>query len=171
MLGFLMCFLVAAPELPSGSTIFIENGNYSRSVQMVTGSNLSHCAIIFKEGKQSWVYEAAQPNVQRHTLEWYFDWIKKTQKEKPSMQYFLLQPKKEFTQEELKKMFQYANSQVGRPYMAKGYWRNQPVTGTHCSQFVSEVLSQSERWQSMGDKESPLDLYNKIKNDYWWRKN
>ncbi len=59
-------------------------------------------------------------------------------------------------------MRRYAESQLGRPYMLRGWWKQREVRGVFCSQFVGDVIEQSGRIVSAHFRESPVSLYCKL---------
>ena len=152
-----------------GTVIIVENGFLSRPITKITGSGKCHCAIILYQGGQPWVYEATLPHVRKMPLVDYQKWLEQRRlrcmsRGLTNRSIYYRQPKTPYTVEQLARMKIYAESQLGRKYMMRGYWKQRKVRGTHCSQFVSEVIAQSYRIQSDGSKETPRSLDEKIEN-------
>ncbi len=153
-----------------GSVIFWQDGFLVKPIMKNTGSDIVHCAIVLYENNEPYVWEATWPRVQKTR---YSDYIAhlQTLKIKPisikrGFKWFILQPVDNFTHQQLEAMKQYARSQLGRPYMLRGYWQNREVSGIFCSQYVSNCVEKSGRIQSANFKESPVSLKEKLKELY-----
>ena len=138
-----------------GTLIFNDNGMLSRPISKVTGSSLTHVAIIFNDT----VYESTWPEVHRIPFNSYLQL-----RNKGTYSYF--QPRVPFTNRQIQAMIKYAVSQLGRPYAMREYWRNKDVRGIDCSQYIGNVLEKSGLIVSADFKESPGSLFFKIRPHY-----
>ncbi len=57
--------------------------------------------------------------------------------------WFLMEPKERFTADQLAAMKAHAESQLGRPYLIRGWWKGHEIRGIFCSQLVDGILSKS----------------------------
>ncbi len=151
---------------PDGSVIFWQGGILVKPILRQTGSNITHAAIVLN----GYVYEAVPPRVRKVP---YADYIKELEAKRqlPSMQkrgftWFIMQPKRPYLAIERLLMFRYAESQLGRLYQLRGWWKGHEVRGIFCSQLVSNTLAKSLRIKSAGVRESPASLYEKLKPIY-----
>ena len=151
--------LVSTPH--DGAVVFVRNNGkqdiVSKEIVKATGDTLVHTAIVLYDKNVPYVYESTVPGgVQKQTLEQFYIKRDKISKRAPSKKLTLelVIPKIEYSQQELAKMKKYAKSQLGRPYMMRGWWKEQEVSGIHCSQYVSNIISQSGRIVSDNYKES-----------------
>jgi hypothetical protein len=78
----------------------------------------------------------------------------------------MLQPRTSYTLQQLSAMRRYAESQLGRPYMLRGWWQYREVRGIFCSQFVGDAIEQSGKMVSAHFRESPVSLYHKLVGFY-----
>lgn len=110
-------------SLHDGSVVFWEGGLLANATFKHTGSDISHAAVILYIGKEPYVYEAVPPCVRKVSLaEYKVEMEEKVHGQRP-FAYFVMQPKKRYTTEQLKTMKAHAESQIGRPYMLRGWWR------------------------------------------------
>jgi len=127
-----------------------------------TGSDITHAAIIL----DGYVYEATPPRVHKVLLE---DYVKematKTKRSRHGFTYFIVQPKESYGTTEVSAMTKYAESQLGRPYMLRGYGKR-ITRGVFCSELVADILEKNGRIKSSSFRESPGSLFNKIKDIY-----
>ena len=77
-----------------------------------------------------------------------------------------MQPKNRYTLIQLKAMKAHAESQLGRPYMLRGWWKGHEVRGVFCSQFAGNVLAKSGKIEAGGVRESPGSLHDKLLPTY-----
>jgi hypothetical protein len=149
-----------------GSVVFIRGGLLVRPIYRYTDSTLTHVAIIFYSGTEPWVYEAVPPCVHKLPLAQYLTELRfKEQKERMQqrgMSWFIMQPRASYTKRELEAMKWYAESQLGRPYMLRGWWRGREVRGIFCSQYVGDIIEQSGKIDSSHFRESPGNLHEKL---------
>lgn len=154
------------PYPADGSVILWENGILRRPIYENTGSDLTHAAIVLYIGLEPWVYEAVPPRVHRLPLSMYLKKLEEMRQspffQRREFSWFLIQPCNSFTADELKAMKQYADSQLGRRYMLRGWWENREVRGIHCSQFVGNTIGRSGWIVSSRYRESPGSLHAKL---------
>jgi len=142
--------------LPSdGTLVFVVNGPYTKLVERQTGSPVSHAAIILYENNTPVVYEATPPKVQKTPLTSWLKMAKELNSSYPKMDVIYVSPN--WTQKQLYEMKRYAESQLGRPYAARGYMFHREVRGVHCAQFVADVLK-AGGIKTRGVNESPGTL-------------
>jgi hypothetical protein len=147
---FALIFLLSS--IPDGSIIFVENG--SDIVKNITNSYLTHVAIVFNE----YVYESNHPKVKKTPVEKYL---------KINKNIIILSSKVPYSNKEVKNMQRFAESQIGKKYSVKAYIRGIPAEGMHCSEYISEILIKSGRYQSsVPSRVTPGSLWKSIKNDY-----
>jgi hypothetical protein len=154
----------SAGEIKDGSIIVFDKGTLNRSIYKHTGSTKNHLAVVFNVDGKLWVYESTWPRVKRVPFKDYLRWIESRKRKKRKLVVTLVQPNTNYSPDEVKKMLAYANSQLGRKYMMRGWWKNREVRGIHCSQFVASVLKRSGKFKSNRPwKEAPGDVIRKIK--------
>jgi hypothetical protein len=158
--------LLLAAVLPDGSIVVWDGGLLVRPIRNSTGSNYTHVAIAIDNN----IYEATPPVVRKLPVDEYFKRLAYIGKQpfwqKRDFSYFTMLPKEPFTEKQVNAMRVYAESQIGRTYMLRGYWQNREVRGIMCSQYVGNILERSGLIKSSNYKESPISLYNKIKPYY-----
>ena len=142
--------------LQNGDLIFhTSQSNQSKAIQIVTNSKYSHMGIIYKEGKEYYVYEAIQP-VQITKLE---DWINRGESGKYVVK--RLRNRDEFlTEEGIQRM-----KIIGRQYLGKDYdlrfeWSDDKI---YCSELVWKIYKKAfnieiGKLEKIGD----FDLSNSI---------
>jgi hypothetical protein len=82
--------------------------------------------------------------------------------QKRNLKWFFMQPVNSYTSRQLRDMKWYAESQLGRPYMLRGWWKGREVRGVFCSQYVGNIIEQSGKIKSNQFRESPGSLHDKI---------
>ena len=145
-----------SPSL-NGSVIFWHDTFGVRLIERETGSNLTHAAIVI----HGYVYEAVPPCVHKVPLATY-----KAELDKRGIKWFMARPKTPYTLHQVSMMYIHAESQLGRPYMIRGWWRGHEVAGIFCSQLVADVIECSGRIKSAGVRESPASLSKKLEPLY-----
>jgi len=153
-------------SVQDGSVIFWKNGILVKPIFKYTGSDLTHAAIVLYVGNDPYVYEATAPLVHRLPLDVYLKKLEEKQQNpvwaRRGFTWFTMQPRQSFTMNELIVMKQYADSQLGRRYMMRGWWKGREVRGIMCSQFVGNVIERSGWIVSSRFRESPGSLYAKL---------
>lgn len=148
--------------LRDGSVIFWRHGPLYRPIYHNTHSDLTHAAVILYQNGIPWVYEATIPRVHKMPLAEYRTTIQETLRKHPQMSWFIMQPTNRYLKCELVPMKVYAESQLGRRYMLRGWWKEREVRGIFCSQFAGNTLEKSGRIESLNYHESPGSLYDKL---------
>lgn len=147
--------------LQDGSVIFLRGGLLVKPIYKHTDSTLTHVAIILYRGREPWVYEATPPGVRRMPLRDYRKLIAEKM-QKRNLTWFIMQPINSYTANQLAAMKTHAESQLGRPYMLRGWWRGREVYGIFCSQYVGDIIERSNRITSAHFRESPGSLHDKL---------
>ena len=148
--------------IPDGTVIFWQGGPLTGPILRHTGSRITHAAIIL----DGWVYEATPPRVHKVRLGEYMASLRARAVQTAGFSWFVLQPQRSYTPEQLVSMRRYADSQLGRPYMLRGWWQYREVRGIFCSQFVGDAIEQSGKIVSAHFRESPVSLYGKLSEFY-----
>jgi hypothetical protein len=143
--------------------IFLRGGLLVKPIFHYTDSTLTHAAIVLYHGRDPWVYEATPPYVRRMPLADYIHLLEEKSHErferKRNMTWFIVQPRVRYGSLELAAMRNHAESQLGRPYMLRGWWKGREVAGIFCSQYVGDIIERSGRITSAHFRESPGSLY------------
>lgn len=134
-------------QVKSGDLLFVQNSH--NVVECYTHSSYSHVAMAMKEGDETWVYEAEIPVVTRYTLKQWLTTIGNHNSDRPQSPAVItvVRPQKAYTDSEIKKMKAYLDKQRGRRYSLRGYVRNTPGNGIHCSELCSGAMEASERFK------------------------
>ena len=148
--------------IPDGAVIFWQGGPLTGPILRHTGSTITHAAIVL----DGWVYEATTPRVHKVPLDEYMASLRARAGRTAGFSWFMLQPQTSYTPEQLASMRRYAESQLGRPYMLRGWWQYREVRGIFCSQFVGDAIEQSGKIVSAHFRESPVSLYGKLSEFY-----
>ncbi len=137
--------LTAAADPVPGSLLFLQDSN--RIVQRVTGSEISHVAIVMSHKGKSWVYEAEPAVVRRVPLTTYYQELADLNRSrKTKMKAWLLRPERTYRSSELADMKKFLDSQLGRRYSVRNYVRGKPGEGIHCAELAAEALSFATRY-------------------------
>jgi len=154
-------------ELRDGTVIFWEGGLLVKPILRNTDSDITHAAIILYRDDEPWVYEAVPPRVHRMPLADYRKVMAERLREsRRPMSWYTMQPTSAYTSHELISMLVYADSQLGRPYMLRGWWKGREVRGIFCSQYISNIIEQSGKIKSDHFHESPGSLRMKLSPFY-----
>lgn len=154
---FMAALVTAAPteSVPTnGSVVFWQGGILAKPIVKHTGSDITHAAIVI----DGFVYEAVPPRV--HRVLWN-DYVKEMAR-KRNTTYFVMTPKQPYSKKAVDAMRKYLDSQLGRPYMLRGWWRGHEVLGIFCSQLVGNAIEKTGRIKSDNWHESPGALYKKL---------
>jgi hypothetical protein len=126
LIGILYSYSNTFDGFKDGDIIFHRSlSQQSEMVKKVTGSNLTHCGIVFKKDDKFYVFEAVSP-VKVTELN---AWINRGQ----NKEYRVVRLKKELTQDQKKQIYSYARAQLGKPYDAKFQWSDSKI---YCSELV-----------------------------------
>lgn len=128
----------AESSLKDGDIIFQSNSAFDegKAIQIVSKSPLTHCGVLFKEGKEWFVYEAVQP-VTKTPLK---DFVKTANGETYAVR--RLRDEEPLTPDALKKMKEYMESNVGKDYDHKFGWGNDKM---YCSELVWKAYYEATR--------------------------
>lgn len=128
-----------------GTLIFLENS--SNIVECYTDSSYSHVAIVMSDdnGKQ-WLYNAEPPKIRKYDPLEYFEVIgRMNEGTKSKVVTSIVRPRRPYSKEEKKRMRSYLEDQIGRRYSIRGYLRNIPGDGIHCSEMCAGAVESSGR--------------------------
>lgn len=150
--------LSATPQFEDGSLLVLERSN--KPVAQVTGSSITHMAILFHQGDTEWVYEATPAKARSLTLAEYRRELGGLDRHgSEPTRVSVLEPKYPYSEMQLARMRSHAASQVGRRYSVKGYVRGKESDGIHCAHLVATTLQAGGRFQfEQAYATSPGDL-------------
>lgn len=144
-LWLLLAVVSASPEIGDGSLLFLENCN--SVVQFATQDEIGHVALAFREGKETWVYEATPGSVRRVTfVEYEQELARINEHKRQPIRLWVLAPERKFTAAEITAMQEYLDDQLGRRYSIKNYVKGKPGDGTHCAELAANTLNRSGRF-------------------------
>ena len=165
------------PKLPAppydagmrdGSVFFWQGGLLVKPILKHTDSDLTHAAIVLYNGKEPFVYEAVPPRVHKVPLVEYRKLMEeKVDESRRLMMWYVMQPMDCYTAGQLAAMKAHAESQLGRPYMLRGWWKGHEVRGIFCSELVGDIIERSGKIASGQIRESPGSLHDKLLPFYW----
>ena len=90
------------------------------------------------------MYEAVPPRVHKVSLAEYRKLMEeKVDESRRLMMWYVMQPMDCYTAGQLAAMKAHAESQLGRPYMLRGWWKGHEVRGIFCSQLVGDIIAES----------------------------
>jgi hypothetical protein len=161
----------STPQLENGCLIFLENCN--SVVEFSTGGKIGHVALAFRDGSDTWIYEATPAKVRRVAAAEYYAELARLNKRRDAdeqIRAWLLRPKQPYTQDEVGKMREFLDGQIGRRYSLKNYVRGKadgahsteigpvkvrvaidveekPADGIHCAELASTTLSRTGRYE------------------------
>jgi len=148
--------------------IFWQGGLLVKPILKHTDSDITHAAIVLYQGKEPWVYEAVPPRVHKVPMVEYRRLMdEKVHEARRPMTWLLMQPMDRYTTGQLTTMKAHAESQLGRPYMLRGWWKGHEVRGIFCSQLVGDIIEKSGKIESGHIHESPGSLHDKLLPFYW----
>ena len=154
--------------LRDGSVIFWRGGLLVKPILKHTDSDITHAAIVLYHGKEPFVYEAVPPRVHKVPLAEYSHLMEeKVNESRRPMTWFVMQPMDRHTSSQLAAMKAHAESQLGRPYMLRGWWKGHEVRGVFCSELVGDTIERSGKIESGHIRESPGSLHDKLLPFYW----
>jgi hypothetical protein len=146
-LWLLLAIVSASPEIGDGNLLFLQNCN--SVVEFATRDEIGHVALAFREGKETWIYEATPGQVRRVTLVEYeqeLARINARRGEKDQMRLWVLSPERKFNAAEISAMQEFLDDQLGRRYSIKNYVKGKPGDGTHCAELAANTLNSSGRF-------------------------
>ena len=155
-------------DLRDGSVIFWQGGLLVKPILKHTDSDLTHAAIVLYNSKEPYVYEAVPPRVHKVPMAEYRKLMEeKVDEARQPLMWFVMQPMDRYTDKQLAAMKAHAESQLGRPYMLRGWWKGHEVRGIFCSQLVGDTIAKSGKIEAGGIHESPGSLHDKLLPFYW----
>jgi uncharacterized protein YycO len=157
--------LIKNNEIKNGDIIFQTSlSEQSKAIQLATKSAYSHCGLLYKEGKEIYVYEAIQP-VKRTPLD---KWVARGQDGKYVIKR-LKNADEVLTNSTLRKMKQIALQFKGKNYDLTFEWSEDKI---YCSELIWKVYQRGAGIEiGKLEKLSDFDLTNeavkqKIKERY-----
>jgi hypothetical protein len=148
--------------LRDGTVVFWKGGLLVKPILKHIDSELTHAAIVLYNGPDPYVYEAVPPRVHKVPLaEYRRQMQEKVRESRRPMAWYIMQPMDRYTPSQLAAMKRHAESQLGRPYMLRGWWKGHEVRGIFCSQLVGDIIAKSGIIEAGGIHESPGSLYEK----------
>ena len=156
--------LLGAAPVADGSLLFLENSN--QFVELYTGSETTHVAVIIHSQEQPWVYEATPGEVRKLPLDDYRAELGKLNErrgEQRKIRAVLVEPRTAYSSQQITAMRELLEAQLGRRYSIKGHVRGRS-DGIHCAELAARALCAAsvlkiERCQA----ESPASLLAKVK--------
>lgn len=123
-------------EIENGDLIFQTSlSSQSKAIQLATKSKYSHCGIIYKKGKDFYVFEAIQP-VTRTPLD---QWIARGKEGKFVIKR-LKKARQVLTPIALKKMKQVGDSFIGKSYDLTFEWSDDKI---YCSELIWKIYQRA----------------------------
>ena len=117
------------PKLKDGDLIFQVNpSGQGKAIQLSTGSQFTHCGIIFIEDGVTYVYHAVEP-VQKSTVK---DFVSMG----TNGEYWVKRLNRELKAAELKEMKEYAKAQLGKHYDFLFKWNDNEM---YCSEYIWKI--------------------------------
>ena len=152
-------------EIKSGDLIFQTSlSGQSKAIQLATKSKYSHCGLIYKDGKDYFVFEAVQP-VKRTPLD---KWIARGQDGKYVIKR-LKNADEVITPETLSKMKQVGDKFKGKNYDLTFEWSDDKI---YCSELIWKIYERGAgieigKLQKLSDFDLTNDaVKNKMKERY-----
>lgn len=155
--------LLLFTAIPDGSLLFVENSQ--NLVESYTNSSYSHVAIVL--GGE--VYEAEPPKVRTYTIKQWFTNVARYNEGLGSPAIVsIFTPKQPLSEEEVARMKEYLEAQVGRRYSIRGYLRKIEGDGIHCSEMCAAALEATERidFREPNQQMSPGELHSGTSKHY-----
>jgi hypothetical protein len=145
---FLLLCLAQNKELAEGDIIFQSNiSPQCKAIELATHSQYSHCGILFKKGKDWYVWEAVQPVTQTRLEEWILRGDK----------HFVVKRLKEdslLTPRVLQSMQEAGNKYMGKNYDSYFEWSDDRI---YCSELVWKIYKETLNIEV--GKRNPLRSY------------
>ena len=138
--------LSATSRIQDGSLLLLEDSN--KPVAQLTGSNITHLAVVFHHGETEWVYEATPAKARRVTMAEYRREIGELDRDRNRpTRISVLEPRYPYSEMQIERMRAHAASQIGRRYSVKGYVRGKESDGIHCAHLAAATLEASGRFK------------------------
>lgn len=156
----ILCILLLGVNLPDGTLIFIERGNWSKLIERRTGSDINHSAIVLYDKNKAFIYECAiKTGAAKIPIQEYLRLLKQESIKKSEMTVIYVKPVQPFAKNQIDKMKQYAESKLGEPFRLLGYYQGK---GFYCSRYVGDILTSGGLILSEEDKKAPINLYQQV---------
>ena len=111
--------------LHDGSVVFWEGGLLVKPIVRHTGSDITHATVVLYNGSVPYVYEAVPPCVHKLPLaEYRLEMAEKVGRRGDS-RWFIMPPKESVYADPTQGHEDLAESQLGRKYMLRGWWKGQ----------------------------------------------
>ncbi|MDX1947581.1 MAG: hypothetical protein SFU86_19435 [Pirellulaceae bacterium] len=139
--------LVGAEPPADGTLIFLENCN--SFVEFATRGEIGHVAIALADERTPWVYEATPGHVRRVAAAEYLAELARLnerRREAKQIRVWSLAPQSDYCDEEIARMREYLDGQLGRRYSVKNYVVGEPGDGIHCAELAASTLNASGRF-------------------------
>jgi hypothetical protein len=164
MVGLVWGGTPAQAQTAEGTLLFLENSN--AFVELYTGSETTHVAIVLSEDGQAMVYEATPHEVRKVPLDDYYAELGQlNQRRKPAkkIRLTMAQPRDSYSDEQLAAMRKFVTSKLGTRYSIKGYVRGES-DGVHCAELAARTLCAAKLLDvERCHDESPATLLEKVK--------
>ncbi|HTN74952.1 MAG TPA: hypothetical protein VL096_06885 [Pirellulaceae bacterium] len=152
------------PPVEDGSLLFLENSN--QFVELYTGSEITHVAMLINVDGEPWVYEATPSVVRGLTWTDYYaelGELNKRRAEAQKIRVWLVRPRSPYKPEQVTALRESMQAQVGRRYSVKSYVRGKS-DGIHCAELATRALcAASVLTVDQPQSECPSTLLEKIK--------
>lgn len=126
----------------TGTILYLERSNLV--VERVTGSPLSHVAMVVQIGGQPWVYEATPAEVRRVALAHYLGEIAQlNQSRSTQIRVFSMRPRRTLSSNQVQSLRAYLDVQLGRRYSVTGYLRGRSGDGIQCAELLGHALDRT----------------------------
>lgn len=156
--------LFSAPTVTDGTLLFLENSNLF--VELYTGSQTTHVAVVMNNDGVAWVYEATPHEVRKLKLDdYYVDLGKMNQRRgaKDKIRVTMLQPRVSLDAEKTSAARTFLEQQLKRRYSIKGYVRGES-DGIHCAELAARTMCTVGSLDiARCQDESPSTLFEKVK--------
>jgi hypothetical protein len=150
----------------TGTILYLKHSN--SVVQQVTGSNLSHVAMVIQIADQPWVYEATPAEVRRVAFARYLQEISLlNQSRGTKIQVFAMRPQVALSTNQIQTIRAYMDVQLGRRYSVAAYVRGRNGDGIHCAELLATALDRAGvRDYKERHRLSPVGFVNQAQSVY-----
>ena len=157
--------------LPEGSCVFMENTlprPLDGILERVTGSPLSHVAILLNDASGPMVYEAFPPVARKLSWDYYVlsmlpKWAgKRWTRRLGGLNQFWWISSRTFAGSDLSLMRSKAEGMLGMKYSLIWNYLFNAENLTHCSEFVADIFEAAGYFASAKGRETPGSLFKKL---------
>ena len=138
MYSLILLLFMSLVSVPDGTLLFVEGGN--ELVMDYTDSPYSHVAVIFNEDGKPYVYEAVRPICRKISLEDYIKEIESENDQKNKVMKIWIKRPLKLSPENVTKMKDYCEEQLGRKYRIKSYLSGKPEKSIHCAEMTTRAM-------------------------------